>query len=66
MKRILILSTALAAAGWAAQAQELNVVSWGGAYSESQVEAYNKPFAEKTGIKVNMIDADNPATPLKA
>jgi len=66
MKRILTLTTALVAAGWAAQAQELNVVSWGGAYSESQVEAYNKPFAEKTGIKVNMIDADNPAAPLKA
>ncbi len=66
MKTTLILTTALVGAGFAAAAQEVNVVSWGGAYSVSQVEAYNKPFTEKTGIKVNMIDADNPASPLKA
>lgn len=68
MRKILILTTALCGVGVAAsaQAKELNVVSWGGAYSKSQVEAYNKPFEAKTGIKVNMIDADNPATPLKA
>ncbi|RNF33109.1 ABC transporter substrate-binding protein [Paracoccus methylarcula] len=65
MRTTLILSTALAGFGFAAAAQEVNVVSWGGAYEKSQVEAYNKPFAEKTGIKVNMIAADNPATPLK-
>lgn len=66
MRTTLILSTALAGFGLAAAAQEVNVVSWGGAYEKSQVEAYNKPFTEKTGIKVNMIAADNPATPLKA
>ena len=26
----------------------------------------NKPFTAETGIRVNMIAADNPATPLKA
>ena len=51
---------------FAATAQEVNVVSWGGAYEVSQVEAYNKPFTAETGIKVNMIAADDPATPLKA
>ncbi len=67
MKTALVLSTALVAFGTAALAEEeVNVVSWGGAYERSQVEAYNKPFTEKTGIKVNMIAADNPATPLKA
>ncbi|RMC32930.1 ABC transporter substrate-binding protein [Paracoccus alkanivorans] len=66
MRTTLILSTALAGFGLSAAAQEVNVVSWGGAYEKSQVEAYNKPFTEKTGIKVNMIAADNPATPLKA
>lgn len=66
MKTTLILSTALAGFGLSAAAQEVNVVSWGGAYERSQVEAYNKPFEEKTGIKVNMIAADNPSTPLKA
>ncbi|MFC3167626.1 ABC transporter substrate-binding protein [Paracoccus fontiphilus] len=64
----MVLSTALVGLAFAAQAQdkEVNVVSWGGAYEVSQVEAYNKPFTEATGIKVNMIAADDPATPLKA
>lgn len=66
MKTTLILSTALSSLAFAAAAQEVNVVSWGGAYTVSQIEAYQKPFTEKTGIKVNSIDADNPATPLKA
>ncbi|VDS09407.1 Bacterial extracellular solute-binding protein [Paracoccus haematequi] len=66
MKTTLILSTALAGMAFAAAAQEVNVVSWGGAYEVSQVEAYNKPFTAQTGIKANMIAADDPATPLKA
>lgn len=66
VKHTLVLSTALGALASAATAQEVNVVSWGGAYEISQVEAYNKPFTEATGIRVNMIAADNPATPLKA
>ncbi|MFD1883678.1 ABC transporter substrate-binding protein [Paracoccus pacificus] len=68
MKKTLILTTALCGMAFTANAQdkEVNVVSWGGAYEKSQVEAYNKPFEAKTGIKVNMIAADNPATPLKA
>ncbi|MFC2969746.1 ABC transporter substrate-binding protein [Acidimangrovimonas pyrenivorans] len=67
MKKMLILTTALTAGlAVAAHAEEINVVSWGGAYGKSQVEAYDKPFTAKTGIKVNMIDASNPATPIKA
>ena len=66
MKTTLVLSTALAGMAFAATAQEVNVVSWGGAYEVSQVEAYNKPFTQVTGIKANMIAADDPATPLKA
>lgn len=66
MKAILFLSTALGGVAFGAGAQEVNVVSWGGAYETSQVEAYNKPFTTETGITVNMIAADNPATPLRA
>ncbi|WP_138471426.1 ABC transporter substrate-binding protein [Poseidonocella sp. HB161398] len=66
MKRTLILTSALVAAGVAAQAEELAVMSWGGAYSKSQVEAYHKPFTEKTGVTVVDVVADNPATPIKA
>ncbi len=65
MKTTLILTTALVAAG-AASAQEMTLMSWGGAYGQSQEEAYNKPFEAETGIDVTMVDADNPATPIKA
>jgi putative spermidine/putrescine transport system substrate-binding protein len=61
-----LMATALAGVGMAAQAQEVTVMSWGGAYTKSQVEAYHKPFTAQTGIKVNSVDADNPATPIKA
>lgn len=65
MKKILVLSTALTAVAFAAQA-DVTVMSWGGAYSQSQLEAYAKPYTAQTGVKVSMVDADNPATPVKA
>ena len=66
MKKLLILSTALTTVSFAVQADEVAVMSWGGAYTTSQVEAYHKPFTAETGITVVSIDADNPATPIKA
>jgi len=65
MKKVLALTTALTAVGFAAQA-DVTVMSWGGAYATSQIEAYHKPFTAETGIKVVSVDADNPATPVKA
>ena len=64
--RTALLASALTSAAFAASAQELTVMSWGGAYTKSQVEAYHKPFTADTGIKINSVDADNPATPIKA
>ena len=61
-----LLATALTSVAAAASAQELTVMSWGGAYTKSQVEAYHKPFTAATGVVVNSVDADNPATPIKA
>ena len=48
--RTILLGTAATVfvAGTAA-ANDLTVVSWGGAYTKSQVEAYHKPWMEKTG-----------------
>jgi putative spermidine/putrescine transport system substrate-binding protein len=66
MKRLLILSTALTGVTFGAQAAEVTVMSWGGAYATSQIEAYHKPFTAATGINVISVDADNPATPIKA
>jgi putative spermidine/putrescine transport system substrate-binding protein len=34
-------------------ADSITVTSFGGAFSQSQIEAYQKPFMKKTGIKVN-------------
>ncbi len=65
MKKILILSTALSTVGFAAQA-DVTVMSWGGAYTVSQVEAYHKPFTAATGKVVISVDSDNPAPAVKA
>jgi putative spermidine/putrescine transport system substrate-binding protein len=63
----ILMATALAGVAGAAMAEgEVVMMSWGGAYGKSQEEAYNKPFTAETGIAVTMVDADNPATPLKA
>ena len=61
MKDMLKLSTIAAAGALAlgvatAQADSLTVVSWGGAYTQSQVKAYHKPFEKKYGIKINSED----------
>ena len=62
----LIVASAIAGLTAPALAAEVTVMSWGGAYTKSQVEAYHKPFTAETGIKVNSVDPDNPATPIKA
>ena len=62
----LIVASAIAGLTAPALAAEVTVMSWGGAYTKSQVEAYHKPFTAETGIKVNSVDSDNPATPIKA
>ncbi len=65
--RTMLCSTAcLALMAGASTAQEVTVLGWGGDYARSQIEAYHKPFTEETGIRVISVDADNPATPLKA
>jgi putative spermidine/putrescine transport system substrate-binding protein len=66
MKSVLMASVFAGVTGAAMAEGEVVVMSWGGAYEKSQVEAYNKPFAAETGITVTMVAADNPATPLKA
>jgi putative spermidine/putrescine transport system substrate-binding protein len=65
MKKILLLSSALTVAAFAAQA-EVRVMSWGGAYGAAQTEAHVKPFTALTGVTATMQDSDNPATPIKA
>ncbi len=47
-------------------AKELTIVSWGGAYTKSQVEAYHKPYIEKTGTKINSEDYNGGIAEIKA
>ena len=65
MKKLLILSTALTSVAFAASA-DVTVMSWGGAYTTSQVEAYHKPYTAATGKNVVSVDSDNPAPAIKA
>jgi putative spermidine/putrescine transport system substrate-binding protein len=62
----LVIASAIVGLTTPALAQEITVMSWGGAYAKSQIEAYHKPFTAETGIKINSVDADNPASPIKA
>jgi len=48
----LLATTALSVAAGAVAAQELTIVSWGGAYSKSQKLAYHDPYSEKTGATI--------------
>ena len=43
--------------------ESINVVSWGGAYQFSQIEGYQKPYANKTGVSFTNIEksANGPA-----
>lgn len=47
-------------------AESLTVVSWGGAYTRSQVKAYQEPFTKKTGIKINSEDYNGGIAQIKA
>ena len=54
MKRLTVAAAALAALSLPAlaQAEDLTVVSWGGAYQKAQNEVYFQPFAKQTGINL--------------
>ncbi len=42
-------------------ADEMTIVSWGGAYSNSQIKAYSEPYAEKTGVTIINDESSNEA-----
>ena len=58
--KLLLTATAVSAAMLtsAANADELTIMSWGGAYTISQTEAYYKPWMAATGHKINSVDSD--------
>ncbi|MER8506773.1 ABC transporter substrate-binding protein [Mesorhizobium sp. M0751] len=59
MKRLKLAASVVLAFGSATGAfaqDSLTVVSWGGAYTKSQVEAYHKPFEKLTGMRIVSAD----------
>lgn len=62
----LAIAASVGFTGVAAAEDSLTVVSWGGAYTKSQVEAYHKPFTAKTGIKINSEDYNGGLAQVKA
>ncbi|MEL6641281.1 MAG: extracellular solute-binding protein [Pseudomonadota bacterium] len=51
LTKLMLTATAMTVAG-GAFAQEMTIVSWGGAYSQSQLKAYHEPYSEKTGVTI--------------
>ncbi len=49
-----------------ANAGDITVVSWGGAYTKSQVEAYHKPWIAKTGNNIKSEDYSGGIAEIKA
>lgn len=70
MKSFLKLSSLAVAGLFAASAAQaadtLTIVSWGGAYTKSQIEAYHKPYIKKTGITINSEDYSGGLAEVKA
>lgn len=52
LTKTLLATTALTVAGGAAMAEEMTIVSWGGAYSASQQAAYHDPYSANTGVTI--------------
>ncbi len=50
----------------AQSAGKVTVVSWGGAYTRSQVEGYHKPFSAQTGAQVVNVDYNGGIAEVKA
>ncbi|MGI9482614.1 MAG: ABC transporter substrate-binding protein [Hyphomicrobiales bacterium] len=53
-------------AGSAHAADAITAVSWGGAYTNSQVKAYHEPFTAETGVKINSVDYNGGIAEIKA
>ncbi|MBO6754732.1 MAG: extracellular solute-binding protein [Roseibium sp.] len=60
LRTVILAGTALAMASGAATAMDMTIVSWGGAYSASQNNAYHKPYME-LNPDVNIINDESSA-----
>jgi putative spermidine/putrescine transport system substrate-binding protein len=63
---LLLTGTALAVGATSAFAGSITAVSWGGAYTKSQIEAYHKPWTATTGNVVVSEDYSGGIAEVKA
>jgi len=61
-----VLGAGLMLGAVSANAGDITVVSWGGAYTKSQVEAYHKPWIAKTGNGIKSEDYSGGIAEIKA
>jgi putative spermidine/putrescine transport system substrate-binding protein len=66
LSRVVAATGALLIGGVASAAESLTVVSWGGAYTRSQVKAYHEPFTKKTGVAILSEDYNGGLAQIKA
>ena len=52
LTKTMLATTVLTVFAGAVAAQEMTIVSWGGAYSASQLKAYDEPYTELTGTTI--------------
>ena len=53
LTKTLMMATAMTSvAAGAMAADEMTIVSWGGAYSKSQLKAYHEPYSASTGVTI--------------
>ena len=65
-KKIVALAGVSAFVAGNAVAAEITVVSWGGAYTKSQVEAYHKPWMAQSGHSIISEDYGGGIAEIKA
>lgn len=66
IKTILAGAASVAVLATTAHASDLTIVSWGGQYTQSQVEAYHKPWMEKTGKAILSEDYNGGLSEIKS
>ena len=52
LKTLILTAASSAFIALPALAQEMTIVSWGGAYTKSQINAYHTPYSEMTGVTI--------------
>ena len=61
--KTVLATAALSLVAGSALAEEMTIVSWGGAYSKSQLKAYHEPYSANTGVTIINDESAGTAVP---